>query len=81
MRLTLAHTMLRKLHKPGFDNLNYPYDHDEQEQEYGLQHDYLLKRKKRNVINSRQGFGGGNPQRCILIRFRPNACHGKYEKL
>ena len=66
MRLTLAHTM----YKPGFDNLNYPYDHDEQEQEYGLQHDYLLKRKKRNVINSRQGFGGGNPQRCILIRFR-----------
>ena len=55
---------------PGFDNFNYPYDHDEQEQEYGLQHDYLRKRKKRNVINSRQGFGVGNPQRCILIRFR-----------
>ena len=37
----------------------HQYDHDEQEREYGLQHDYLLKRKKRDVISSRSFSGKG----------------------
>ena len=42
-----------------YDNLKHPYDHDEKEQEYSLQHDYLLKRKKRDVISSRSFSGKG----------------------
>lgn len=44
---------------PLHSSYDQAYDHNEQE--YGsellhYQHDYLLKRKKRDVINSRQGF-------------------------